>query len=110
MSSQKGDYVICGGPDKCAHPRILLWVFPAHRRILSVKECCRLRMSPMHIFNGPRHTKTCFRAYTDSEGSDQTARVRSLIRAFAVHCKNHSILQSMKWRAKGPDETFKDCK
>ena len=33
---------------------------------------------------GPRHSKTYLREDADSEGQDQTARMRSLIRAFAV--------------------------
>ena len=33
---------------------------------------------------GPRHAKTCPRAYADIEGPDQPAHLRSLIRAFAV--------------------------
>ena len=36
------------------------------------------------LLNGPRHAKTCLRAYADMEGTDQTAHPRSLIRAFAV--------------------------
>ena len=38
---------------------------------------------------GSSHGKTCLRAYADSEGPDQTAHPRSLIRAFAVRLKNH---------------------
>ena len=33
---------------------------------------------------GPRREKTCLRAYADSEGPDQTAHARSLIRTFTV--------------------------
>ena len=36
--------------------------------------------------------KCAFGARADSEGPDQTARKRSLIRAFAVRCQNHCIL------------------
>ena len=40
----------------------------------------------LHIASpgGPRHAKTCLRAYADSEGPDQTAHPRSMLRAFAV--------------------------
>ena len=34
--------------------------------------------------NRPHHAKMCLRAYADSEGSDQPAHPRSLIRAFTV--------------------------
>ena len=37
--------------------------------------------------------KGAFRVCADSEGSDQTAHLRSLIRAFAVRLKNHYIEQ-----------------
>ena len=37
-----------------------------------------------HVEGHMGHTKTCVRAYADSEGPDQTAHPRSLIRAFAV--------------------------
>ena len=33
---------------------------------------------------GPRHAKTCLRAYVDSKGQDQPAHARSLIRAFVI--------------------------
>ena len=33
---------------------------------------------------GPDHVKTCLRAYTDSEGPDQPAHPRSLIKGFTV--------------------------
>ena len=38
--------------------------------------------------------KCAFGAYGDSWRPDQTARMRSLIRAFAVRWQNHSILQN----------------
>ena len=38
------------------------------------------------------HVKMCFGAYVDNDGSDQTARMCSLIRAIIVHCQNHWIL------------------
>ena len=38
----------------------------------------------MRRTNGSRHAKTCLRAYEDSEGPDQPAHPRSLIRVFAV--------------------------
>ena len=37
------------------------------------------------VSDGPPHTaKTCLRAYADSEGPDQPAHLRNLIRTFAV--------------------------
>ena len=41
----------------------------------------------------PRYAKTCPRAYAESEGPDQPAHPRSLIRAFTVRVQNHRILQ-----------------
>ena len=35
------------------------------------------------------HAKTCLLAYGDSEGLDQPAHPRSLIKAFAVRKQNH---------------------
>ena len=43
---------------------------------------------------GPRHAKTCLRVHADSEGPDQTAHPRSLIRAFIVRLQNHWIRSS----------------
>ena len=43
---------------------------------------------------GPRHAKKCFRAYTDSEGTDQPAHPRSLIRPFSVRWHNHYITKT----------------
>ena len=37
------------------------------------------------ILFGPRHAKTCLRAYADSEGQDQTAHPRSLIYAMRIY-------------------------
>ena len=47
---------------------------------------------------GLRHAKTCLRAYADSEGPDQTAHPRSLIRAFTVRQQIHWILQTGEQR------------
>ena len=41
---------------------------------------------------GPRHEKTCLRAYADSEGPDQPAHPRNLIRASTVRYQNQWIL------------------
>ena len=40
----------------------------------------------------PRHAKMSLRAYANSEGPDQPAHPRSLIRAFATRKQNHWIL------------------
>ena len=45
---------------------------------------CVLNENRYHGKIGLRYAKTCLRAYADSEGTDQTARKRSLIWAFAV--------------------------
>ena len=39
----------------------------------------------------PCHAKTCLRLYAESEGPDQPAHPRSLIRAFAVRKQKHWI-------------------
>ena len=52
-------------------------------------------------------SKNVLRGCTDSEGPDQTARMRSLIRAFAVRCQNHWILRNVSMESKGPDETLR---
>ena len=46
------------------------------------------------VLVGPRHAKVCRRVHVcaDSEGPDQTAHTRSLIKAFAVRKQNHWIL------------------
>ena len=49
---------------------------------------------------GLRHAKTCLWVYADSEGPDQPAHPRSLIRAFIVRLKNHWIVQNIGMRAK----------
>ena len=46
------------------------------------------------LYYGPRHAKTCLWVYADSEGPDQPAHLRSLIRAFTVRKQNHWILQN----------------
>ena len=49
--------------------------------------------SKVHAYAcGPRLAKTRLRAYADNEGPDQTAHLRSLIRALAVRLQNHWIL------------------
>ena len=57
--------------------------------------------------DGPCRAKTCLRAYADSEGPDQHAHPRTLIRAFAVSKHNLWILQDGSMESKCPDETFK---
>ena len=42
--------------------------------------------------------KQFFEAYSDSEGSDQCAQMRTLIRAFAFRVQNHLRLSNQKWR------------
>ena len=42
--------------------------------------------------SGPCYAKTCLWAYADSEGPDQPAHPRSLIRTFAVRQQNHWTL------------------
>ena len=49
---------------------------------------------------GPRHAKTCLRAYADNEGPDHP---RSLIRAFTVREYNQWILQNLWKENKAPD-------
>ena len=41
----------------------------------------------------------------DSEGSDRTARTRSMIMAFTV--RKHNTYRMCQWRAKAPDETMR---
>ena len=40
------------------------------------------------------HRANVFDAHSDSKGPDQTAHLRSLIRAFAVRVQNHQILEN----------------
>ena len=54
----------------------------------------------------PSHAKPCLRAYADSEGPDQTAHPRSLIRAFTVRKQNHSILQNVRMENKSLGDTL----
>ena len=51
-----------------------------------------IRKNKFSLLYEPRHTETCLRAYSDSEGPDQTAHPRSLIWGFAVRRQNHLIL------------------
>ena len=53
----------------------------------------------------PRHVKTCLRAYADSEGPDQTAHPRSLIRTFTVRLYNRWVLYNIARYSKIPDQT-----
>ena len=57
--------------------------FHYHPFIVSIwpKLCWKRRKWPSYR---PCHAKTCLRAYANSEGPDQTAHPRSLIRAFTV--------------------------
>ena len=54
-----------------------------------------------------RHAKTCFRAYADSEGPDQPAHSRCLIRTFTVREQNHWTLQNVSMESKCPDDTLR---
>ena len=47
---------------------------------------------------------------TESEGPDQTARMRSLIRAFTIRKPNNWILQNVRMESKGPDDTLRMCR
>ena len=59
------------------------------QQLNSLKHCNTTQTSGRPI--GPRHVKTCFRAYANSEGPDQPAHPhslthpRSVIRAFVIH-------------------------
>ena len=55
---------------------------------------------------GPRHTKTCVRACADSEGPDQHANSRSLIRVFTVRSQSYWILQNVWLDSNYPDDTM----
>ena len=49
----------------------------------SLRRMCRLARGVCSLYEqyvGPRQEKMCFRTYADSEGPDQTAKMRSLIR------------------------------
>ena len=50
------------------------------------------------------------RAYADSKGPDQTAHLRSLIRAFAVRKENHLMLKNVSMVSKCPNETLRMCR
>ena len=59
-------------------------------------------LMPCSLFlneEGLRHAKTCLRAYADNEGPDQTAHLRSLIKAFAARKQNHLIQRRFQCRA-----------
>ena len=45
-----------------------------------------------------------------NEGSDQTVRMRSLIRVFAVRKQNHWIPQNVSMERKCPDSTLCMCR
>ena len=59
------------------------------------------------MINGPHHVKTSPWAYADSEGPDQTAHPRSLIRAFPVRWENHWILQNVWMESIDVESTLK---
>ena len=59
---------------------------------------------------GLRHAKKCLRACSESKDPDQTAHLRSLIRAFAVRKQNLWILKNVSMESKCPDETLRMCK
>ena len=53
----------------------------------------RLHVSlPCHSLFGKRQASMCLLAYADSDGTDQTARQRSLILAIALRMWNRPIL------------------
>ena len=56
--------------------------------------------------HGPRHVKTCLRAYADSEGPETLAHPRSLMRALAVRTYNHHMLLDVSMEIKCPDQTM----
>ena len=60
-----------------------------------------------NLLSGSRYEKTCLVAYVDSEGPDQPAHSRSLIRAFTVRYHNHWILQNVRIDSKSPDGTLR---
>ena len=67
------------------------------RRMKLAVQCCSL----VYIRrNRPYHAKTCLRAYADSEGPDQTAHPRSLIRAFPVANRIIGYYRKYDWRGK----------
>ena len=47
------------------------------------------------------------RAYGDSESPNQTARMRSLIRAFVVRLQNHWALLNVSMESKCPNEILR---
>ena len=51
--------------------------------------------------------KYAFWACADSEGQDQTAQMRSLIRAFAVRYQNHRISHNVSMESNDLDETLR---
>ena len=52
----------------------------------------RHQLHVLHLYNKPHHVKCALKAYADNEDPDQTAHMRSLIRAFAVRLQNNWIL------------------
>ena len=54
-----------------------------------------IKMSFLQILYEMRHAKTCLLAYTDSDGPDQPAHPRSLIRVFNVCFQNRKTLQNV---------------
>ena len=54
--------------------------------------------------------KMCLRADAESEGLDQSAHPRSLIRAFTVRKQNHWILYNVSMERKCLDETLRMCR
>ena len=76
--------------------------------------CLYLNMSVIQIklglikpILGPCHTKTCLPAYANSQGPDQPAHLRSLIKAFIVRGQNHWILQNVWIESKGPNDILR---
>ena len=76
------------------------------RHMWKAKAKISLPIRAIWYVYGPQHVKTCLWAYADSEGPDQPAHSRSLIRTFTVHYQNHWILQNVWMESKGPDDTL----
>ena len=75
-----------------------------------VIDICYGYYKQIYIFSTakkPRYAKTCLQAYVDSEGPDQPAHPRSLIRAFTVRYQHHWTLQYVSTESQCPDETLR---
>ena len=54
-----------------------------------------MELCSFHFYIGRAMGKGVFGAYADSEGPDQTARMRILIRAVPVRWQNYYVLQNV---------------